>query len=306
MRRDREDEKNEVPAPAPESRVDPDATVAAAPDPDATVAAAPDPDATVAAAPDPDATVAASSAPAADEGPARPVPPDDLPTIAVVRAVDDVADGIDALDDPYFQAAAPDELTSTRAPVSIPSPVQSLPERRRRIPRWAVALLAVVLLAVGALVALYTYDRELWGGRTVPAVTGMGQEEATEALEALGFVVRVEPVAADDGIGLVLASDPEEGRRVDPAAGITISVASSRVVPEVVGLDVERARQALSEAGALNIEIGYESSGQPADTVLSVSPGEGGALPLLRQGDARRRERLHRPQRLGDGALGRA
>lgn len=265
MRRDREDEKNGVPAPAPEPRFDPDATVAAAPDPDATVAAASDPD----------ATVAASSAPDADEGPARPVPPDDLPTIAVVRAVDEVADGIDALDDPYFQAAAPDELTSARAPVSIPSPVQSLPERRRRIPRWAVALLAVALLAVGALVALYTYDRELWGGRTVPAVTGMGQEEATETLEALGFVVQVEPVAADDGIGLVLASDPEEGRRVDPAAGITISVASSRVVPEVVGLDVERARQALSEAGALNIEIGYESSGQPADTVLSVSPGEG-------------------------------
>lgn len=278
---------------------DPDATVLAGPDsaaarsedPDATQLADPalDPDATQLAAPDPDATVLADP----DAAPARRVPSaDELPTIsledtAAATVVADAAgaaptvavpparDGIDALDDPYFSPAAPEDLTQAQPMVAIPSPVESLPERKRRLPRWAVALLVVVLLAAAGGVAWYTYEQELWGGRTVPAVVGMSEEDATEALEALGFAVTVDYQSGDDGFGTVLACDPEPGVRADTSAGATLTVAAERVIPDVLGQDVESAKSALNEAGAYNIELTYRNSTEAEGTVLEASPGVG-------------------------------
>ena len=216
---------------------------------------------------------------------ARPVVPDDLPTIVVPpREAESPADGsgavdgIDAMGDTYFAPAAAEDLTSPQAPVTIESPVQSLPERRRRLPRWAVVLLVLLVAAAAAGAAWYAYDQEVWGGKTVPPVVGSSQEEAVETLEDLGFVVNLEPVLADEGFDVVLSSDPAEGERVDPAAGITLTVATRRTVPEVVGLSAERAQAALYEAGAQNISIAYQSSSNARDTVLSVSPAEGEAF----------------------------
>lgn len=225
-------------------------------------------DETVAAPPDSDATRIATS----------------LPTIVIPAEKEDpeapaaAGDGIDALGDPYFSPVVPDNLTEARVPVSIPSPVQSLPERKRRLPRWAVALIIVVLLACAGGVAYYTYDQEIWGGKTIPRVVGLTQEDATRALEDLGFAVSVEPVAADSGFGVVLACSPSEGQRVDPSAGATISVASQRTIPQVVGMDVDSARQALLDAGAENVTLAYQNSDQPAGTVLAVSPEQGSAF----------------------------
>lgn len=227
---------------------------------------------------DPDATQLA------DEAPTRRVAPEALPTIVLPAEKDapeqpaGAGDGIDALGDPYFSPVVPNDLTEARVPVSIPSPVQSLPERKRRLPRWAVALIVVVLLACAGGVAYYTYDQEMWGGKTIPRVVGLTQEEATRALENLGFAVSVEPVAADDGFGIVLACSPSEGQRVDPAKGATISVASQRTIPQIVGMDVESAHQALLDAGAENVTLSYQNSDQPAGTVLAVSPEEGSAF----------------------------
>ncbi len=238
---------------------------------DETVALPPEDLPTQAPSPDPDATRLVDDAP-------THVMSDDLPTIAI--PADDsegpLPDGLDALDDPYFApAAAGEELTSANAPVVIPSPVQSLPERRRRLPGWAIALIVAVLLALAGGAAYVTYEQELWGGKTVPPVVGMTQDAATRELEELGFSVSVEAVVTDQGVGTVLACDPEPGTRADPAAGVVIEVASERVVPEVVGLDEGAARQALVEAGAQSITTDYEASSEPAGTVIAVTPGEG-------------------------------
>ena len=252
-----------------------DATVA--PPPEESPAA--DPDATQLASPPADAD-ATQLADAAENRAAetRAVDPDDLPTIVVPSAgaaATEATDGLDAMDSPYYAPATLEDLTSAQAPVTIESPVQSLPERRRRLPRWAVALLAVVLLAAAGGVAWYTYDQEVWGGKTVPPVVGKAQDEAVRALEELGFVVSVESVMADDAIGTVLGCQPPEGQRVDPAEGITLSVAAQRTVPRVVGLEVEDAQEALGEAGARSISVSYQNSDAAAGTVLSVSPAEG-------------------------------
>ena len=227
---------------------------------------------------DPDATQLAGAEPT------RRVERDALPTISLPSEKGapgtpvGAGDGIDALGDPYFSPVVPDDLTEARVPVSIPSPVQSLPERKRRLPRWAVAVIVAVLLACAGGIAYYTYDQELWGGKTIPRVVGLEQGEATRALEDLGFAVSVEAVAADDGFGIVLACSPSEGQRVDPSGGITISVAGQRSIPQVVGMDVESARQALLDAGAENVTLAYQNSDRPAGTVLAVSPEPGSAF----------------------------
>ena len=138
-----------------------------------------------------------------------------LPTIVLPEIdpadPDDViaSDGIDALDDPYFSPAVPEDLTEAHAPVQIESPVQSLPERKKRMPKWAVALLVLVLLGAAGGAAWYTYQQEYWGGRTVPQVVGLSEEDARTALEAAGFNVVRE--FGGHGIGKEFHEDPFVG-----------------------------------------------------------------------------------------------
>ncbi len=204
---------------------------------------------------------------------------DEAPTVvASLResaAPAEAPDGLDTLDDPYYSPAALEDLTTPHIPVPIPSPVQSLPERKRRLPRWAVALLVIVLLAAAGGAAYYTYEQEIWGGRTVPSVLGMSEDKATRALQARGFSVRVEYQSADDGFDSVLSCSPEPGLRADPSAGATIVVSAQRTIPPVVGMDVSDARQALLDAGVGTIHLTYHNSDQAEGTVLSVDPDEG-------------------------------
>lgn len=204
---------------------------------------------------------------------------DEAPTVvASLResaAPAEAPDGLDTLDDPYYSPAALEDLTTPHTPVPIPSPVQSLPERKRRLPRWAVALLVIVLLAAAGGAAYYTYEQEIWGGRTVPSVLGMSEDKATRALQARGFSVRVEYQSADDGFDSVLSCSPEPGLRADPSAGATIVVSAQRTIPPVVGMDVSDARQALLDAGVGTIHLTYHNSDQAEGTVLSVDPDEG-------------------------------
>ena len=263
---------------------DPDATVLAEPpaaaDPDATVLAdAPaevaDPDS------DPDATQLADAAATRLNLAPGTHKLESLPTIVLPEIdpadSDDViaSDGIDALDDPYFSPAVPEDLTEAHAPVQIESPVQSLPERKKRMPKWAVALLVLVLLGAAGGAAWYTYQQEYWGGRTVPQVVGLSEEDAKTALSAAGFSVEVDYQLADSDLGTVLSCSLNAGDRVDPSTTATITVAAERTIPQVVGQDKDAARQALLDAGAQNVVLTYVNSNAADGTVVSVDPAEG-------------------------------
>ena len=131
-----------------------------------------------------------------------------VPAVDASEASEDASarDGIDVLSDPYFSPAASADLTTARQVIAIESPVESLPERRRRLPRWAVALLVALALAAVAGVAYITYENELWGGRSVPKVVGLTEEDARAELESGGFAVEVEYRAGDGDYGTVLSA----------------------------------------------------------------------------------------------------
>ena len=200
--------------------------------------------------------------------------PDSAPTtVAPAPAAAPVPDGIDVLGDPCVSPVDLGNLTTARRPVDLESPVKST--KKKGLPIWGVVLAIVLVLAAMGFGAWYTYEHEYWGGHTVPLVIGLDQQAATERLEAAGFKVTVVESAADDGIGTVLACDPEPGKRAEAKGGATITVAVARTIPQVTGQPMEDAQQALLAAGAVNIHIQPVNSDAEAGTVVSVDPAEG-------------------------------
>lgn len=200
--------------------------------------------------------------------------PDSAPTtVAPAPAAAPAPDGIDVLGDPYVSPVDLGNLTTARRPVDLESPVKST--KKKGLPIWGVVLAIVLVLAAMGAGAWYTYEHEYWGGHTVPLVIGLDQQTATERLEAAGFKVTVVESAADDGIGTVLACDPEPGKRAEAKGGATITVAVARTIPQVTGQPMEDAQQALLAAGAVNIHIQPVNSDAEAGTVVSVDPAEG-------------------------------
>ncbi len=255
---------------------DPDATCLAGPDPDATRLAGPDPDATRLAPADPDATrlADAGATQLVDAPRTTKLPPRAVPTTVLGR--DDAApaaDGFDALDDPLATPIDLDDLTTVRTPVELRSPVKST--KKKGLPVWGVILIVVLVLGALGAAGWYTYQLELWGGRTVPAVVGLDQASATTQLETSGFKVAVQQAYADDAIGTVLSCSPAPGSRAETSGGATITVAAARTIPQLTGTQMDAAEKALLELGAKNIRIQSVSSDDASGTVVSVSPAEG-------------------------------
>ena len=139
---------------------------------------------------------------------------------------------------------------------------------------WGVYIgLFLLIAALVAGVVWVTYDAEIWGGHTLPDVVGMERAQAVDAL--VEFNVSITEEARDDSIGLVLSMSPAAGHRVEPGSEVRLRVGIARIIPEVIGLTGDEARQALLDAGARDITISYVTSSQPEGTVIGCEPAPG-------------------------------
>lgn len=139
-----------------------------------------------------------------------------------------------------------------------------------------VVVLLVMVVVVAGVAAGVTYSLELWGGKSVPSVTGLVSARAAERLEEKGFSVAITYVTSDNGDDRVISSDPSVGTRVEEGSTVTLTVGQARTIPGgLVGSSVQDARAALEGAGATNVQLNYQSSSEAEGTVLAVSPGEG-------------------------------
>ena len=162
-------------------------------------------------------------------------------------------------------------------------------ERKRRKRRIIaiVSVIAVLLLgaAIWAAIALNGDDTPPPAATvTVPTLVGQQQAAAEQALTEAGLEVgdvTTRETSDETQVGVVLESNPAGGAQVDEgtAVALVVGVAPNTVtVPNVVGLDVERATTTLEDAG-FRVSTREVDSLEDEGTVVAVDPEEGSAVP---------------------------
>ncbi|MDE0572090.1 Stk1 family PASTA domain-containing Ser/Thr kinase [Demequina sp. B12] len=112
----------------------------------------------------------------------------------------------------------------------------------------------------------------------VPSVRGKTQEAARLAIEEAGLRVGDVQTVDDPDMekGRVVETDPAEGESVAPDTAITLYVASGEVeLPDLVGMDEDRARAELQGLGLIPSITDVEDDSVDEGTVLSQSPNPG-------------------------------
>ena len=138
-----------------------------------------------------------------------------------------------------------------------------------------IAALAIVGLAAFALMGGFA------SGDPVPNVTGKTVEEATAILKEAGFELGTTDQKYDDKVpaGQIVGQDPKAGDKREKGSKVNVTVSqgvAQITVPDVKGLDAEKAKQAIKDKGLV------PSAGTPAysDTVekglvISTNPESG-------------------------------
>jgi beta-lactam-binding protein with PASTA domain/predicted Ser/Thr protein kinase len=116
------------------------------------------------------------------------------------------------------------------------------------------------------------------GSAKVPSTAGLGEEEASEELEAAGFEPAVERVNSDSvKSGVVIRSEPGGGNTATKGSTVTLFVSRGPKqikVPVLVGSQREEAVQRIRSRG-LEPSISEEESSEPKGRVIQQSPDAG-------------------------------
>lgn len=141
-----------------------------------------------------------------------------------------------------------------------------------------ITAVLVFVAALGLLVAFVTWRMEIWGGKTLPDTVGMDQAAATSLLEGEGFSVATTDVVSDNAVGKVVSQEPAGSRRVDPGSVVALGIGVERSVPEVEGMALEDAKQALRDRSIDHVRVEYENSDSEKGTVIAVTPSAGSVV----------------------------
>ena len=156
------------------------------------------------------------------------------------------------------------------------SPDAEKEAKKCKAARRTRAIVAVVVVAILAAAAIgVTYSMELWGGKTVPDVSGEAQADAIWLLESKGFAVDTSQVKSDEVEGIVLITDPAAGSRVPSGTTVNVSIATPRAVPDIVGSTQDEAKAAFEKEGLGNVTFKTVKSDETEGTVLEVEPQAG-------------------------------
>jgi serine/threonine-protein kinase len=159
--------------------------------------------------------------------------------------------------------------------------------RRKRRNIIIASVLGVLLIGgiVAAILLLGGGDEEPTAPTVqqvaVPQLVGQQQAAAEAALEQAGLTLGdVTPRITENEaeVGTVLDSTPASGAQVDEGTEVDLVVGAAPdtlAVPNVVGLDEDRARSTLEDAGFQNVSSRQVESLQAEGTVVEVDPAEG-------------------------------
>lgn len=183
----------------------------------------------------------------------------------------DGVDDADTREDTALFAGIP----SADGPSSGDSQPDGAAPKRRMGTGKRVALIAVAVVVIAAAVAAATWAMELWGGKSVPDVSGLSQVDAIARLEESGFTADVVQVKSDEVEGIALSTDPAAGSRAEEGSTVTVSISVARQIPDVVGKTQDEAAALFADEGLQNVEYVQVKSNEDEGTVLKVDPAAG-------------------------------
>jgi eukaryotic-like serine/threonine-protein kinase len=162
------------------------------------------------------------------------------------------------------ETLGPDEKPRRRRP----SPVHLLKRVPIGIALGLVAVMAITLLRGSATAAV-----------RVPELRGLPLPAAAKLADEEGFDVRIQDVAAGGVKGTVVAQDPPPAAIRSRPALITLHVtkgAPQTKVPDVAGMRVDQAREAITKAVLTVGDVSYQpATAAAAGTVLRTDPAKG-------------------------------
>jgi serine/threonine-protein kinase len=117
----------------------------------------------------------------------------------------------------------------------------------------------------------------------VPTLTGMTKSEAMSALEKAGFDIGdASEMSSNQPRGTVIATRPAGGSQVSIPTTVSLVVSGGTAtidMPNLIGRDVEGARQTLMQLGARDIQLLYDPMANGAKgTVVGQTPVGGASL----------------------------
>ena len=105
---------------------------------------------------------------------------------------------------------------------------------------------------------------------------GMDEEKATKALEKLGLEVEIEEEVSSKSRGTVIDQSIDEGEKLDPTKKkelkitLTVSKGNYTIIGDYLGMDLEKAKEALAKLG-FEVVVKEEESEKPVGTVIDQS-----------------------------------
>lgn len=178
-------------------------------------------------------------------------------------------------DEATTQVVVPTQRRGPDGPVA-----PSAPTRRRG--RGPVALLLVLLLAVGAAVGGWWFGIARY--TDTPSVLGLSQAAAEERLAESGLALVAGDAAYDESVpkGEVLTTDPAPGERVldDSSVTVVMSLGPERYdVPDLSGRSVDTAQQELLDTRlSFGGEVRRYHPEVPEGLVITTDPAPGTSL----------------------------
>ncbi|MEJ7649209.1 MAG: Stk1 family PASTA domain-containing Ser/Thr kinase [Nakamurella sp.] len=211
--------------------------------------------------------------------PVAPLAPDERATFRTSAATYGPAAGAGhhgtrvMTDPPRATAHAPRGAPTTRTPAP-----QVAPLRRRRVPRWLIILLAMLLLGAAVGAGGWWLADGRWA--YAPATEGLTQQQAERVVRAAGLIPQVS-VHTDDSakVGTIADATPGAGARMLRGSAVALVVSTGRpTVPEVLPGTAQAVAEALLTDAGLRAELAGESeysSDVPRGSVLRTDPSAG-------------------------------
>jgi len=167
---------------------------------------------------------------------------------------------------------------SLRVPPPVRAPVKTTPAVRRRS-RGPIALLAVLLLAIGVGTGAWYYGVQRF--TKTPVLTGITSTQAVNKAQTLGLKATVAGQEFSEMVpaGTVLKTDPEAGQRILKTGTIELIVSKGKeryTIPKLAGMELTAAQDAISR---LNLALGQQeqefSETLAEGKVIASSPAQG-------------------------------